>query len=758
MELHLDYETASVVDLDTRGLDNYAKHPSTRVLMAAYTFGDGKPHLWEPHKGPLPADLRAAFEDPFCLVHSWNAQFERAITKYVLGIDIPIERWCDTMVQSRYLSMPGKLADAGPVIGLKPSLLKDKRGENLIGLFCSPANPGGEMTLFGLSEPSFYNWETRPKEWEIFGDYCKQDVIAERAFGQKADKFPVPYDEWINWFLCEKINETGFPVDMEFVNGAKKITEIEMSKLTKQLDEMTGLENPNSVKQLLPWLQERGYGFTSLGKAFVARAFAGECELTPEARQVLEIRSQTSKSSVKKYTALAEQVSEDGRLRNCYTFYGAARTGRYSAMGVNVGNLTKPTKQVEKNYDRAVELVRAADHDGIIREFGKPLEVVSSTVRSAFKAPPGFKFVVADLNAIENRCLGAIARCTGILNVFTDKYVYEGPDVTTHDGKLIRTGDTFPMDPYLSFGVKLYGQSYADLWYEWKVLGDSTKRNNSKPPVLGAGYQLGAGEELYKRECACGVEHTSPDPEQSRCKACGQFCKGGDKIWTGLMGYARGLGVEMSQEDAAYAIKIFRESYPEVVRFWRLIHEAAVYSVKYPGKDFGVGVPRTEKEEEYWLSKGFELHPPIITFHCTGKSVLEMKLPSGRSLHYINPIVEDEKREWNGRPFVSHLLSYEGKEVGSQTWGRVDTFGGKLTENVCQAISRDILTNGMRLADEAGFEIVGSTYDEIIALVPEDSPLGVKELCDCMTARPDWLWFDFPLAAEGFEDFVYRKN
>lgn len=325
----LDYETRSVVDLEEQGLDNYIRDPSTQVLMAAYAFGTRTPKLWQPHLNPtLPPDLEEALRDPFTQIWSWNARFERAITKYCLGISKPIQEFRDPMCNARYLGLPGKLEEAGRILGLKEGEAKIKEGDRLKRLFCYPENEGGETTLFGVLEPTFRNWNTDPADWKRFGEYCIQDVIAERAAVRKMKPFFLSDEEWETWFLSEKINETGWPVDLLLVQNAREIALQTREPLLARMKDLTGLDNPNSRAQLLSWLQPRGYLFDSLGKDFIARALAGECELDTEAKEALELRIQTAKSSVSKYTALADMTGPDARLRFQYTYYGA-HTGRW---------------------------------------------------------------------------------------------------------------------------------------------------------------------------------------------------------------------------------------------------------------------------------------------------------------------------------------------------------------------------------------------------------------------------------------------
>jgi len=711
-EYHLDYETASEADLEIVGLANYMSHPSTRVLMACYAEGDHRVKCWEPHLNPkIPNELHDALTDPFVSVKAWGVSFERQATKRLLRIDKPREEWRCVMVKSRYLSLPGSLEDAGKILGLKESEAKIEDGKRLIKKFCSAESLGGEETLYGLSTATFRDWSTDPEDWEKFKEYCARDVVAERTIEKKLNKFPLPEHEWATWALGEKVNETGWCVDMALVTGAKFVVEKELERLNARLLEITNLSNPNSPAQLQPWLQERGYCFSSIDKNFSARALNGECNLAPEAREVLLLRGQTAKSSVRKYTNIADMVSADGRLRHQYTFMGAARTGRWAAHGVNVGNLPKPEKAVEKKMQRAIELVRSADYDGIRLEFEKPLDVVSSTVRASFRAPEGKKLVVADLASIENLGASFIARCESGLQVFRDD-----------------------RDPYLDFAMHFYHQPYEELAAEYdEGRGNKTKRTMCKPATLGSGFGLGPGKEVIDAET-------------------------GEKTWEGLLGYARAMNVVMTLEEATKAIQVFRSVYPEIPRCWKDLERAAKRAVKNPGQLVGAGVPHTQREKDWFEEQDRKIYDPIISFLCHGTKVLELRLPSGRSLHYIDPQVEEEKYTWKGKELVGEKLSYYGKEQNSVHWGRVPTHGGKIFENADQAWARDILVNGMHEADRAGFEIMGSTYDELITLVDEGSPLGLTQLCACMTKKPHWMPEGIPLKAAGYEAKEYRKD
>ena len=522
---HLDWEVSSELDLEEVGLDVWLAHPSTAIIMANYCRGDRAVRRWEPHLNPqIPAELEDMLQDPFFTLYAWGANFERQVAKKLLGIDKPTTEWACVMAAARYAGVPGKLEDAGPVLGLRPDELKLETGKDLIRLFCEPVDPGGQDTLFGISEATFNTPDTHPRKWAEFCRYGGQDVVAERAALKKLRAFWPSEEEWETWRLDSKINETGWPVDSLLVQNAREIALRSREPLLARLKELTGLQNVESRNQVIEWVRPHGYLFDSLGKDFIARALAGECDLTPEGREVLELRLQTAKSSVSKYTALADMTAEDARLRYQYTYYGA-HTGRWAAHGVNVGNLLKPTKEVEKNLDLAIELVRKMDYPAIVEKFKSALDVAAGVQRSAFRAPEGFKFVVADLNAIENRVLGYLARCEAINKVFRDG-----------------------LDPYLAFAVGMFNQPYEELLAEFEA-GNKEKRTICKPPVLGGGYALGPGEERTDE-------------------------KTGLSYYTGLMGYGRNMNVELTQEQASQSIEVLRKQWVEVTWLWKDMERA----------------------------------------------------------------------------------------------------------------------------------------------------------------------------------------
>jgi DNA polymerase bacteriophage-type len=683
-KLYLDFETRSHLDLEVVGLDNYARHPSTEVLMLAYAIDDGPVEIWEPRLGPMPKKLSDDLRNPFYTKVAWYAAFERAIFKHVLKIDTPLEHWRDPSISAKMLSMPGKLEKVCGIMGLPPELAKDPEGERLIDFFCKPGGFGGDVTLFGVTKTWFWDWSTNPKEWEAFKKYCIRDVIAEREIDKKMAIFPLPESEQKGWILDQQINERGLPVDMALVNGALEISAWEKASLSLELKSLTGLENPNSVPQLLKWAKERGYDFNALAKPLVNRALNGECSLTPACRKAFLLRRQASKTSDSKYDKIRDNVGSDGRLHYQYGYLGAAKTGRWNSYTVQLANLPRPTKEVEKNLDLAIELLKKGDKLGLVLSFPNVMEVVTSCIRSAFRATEGSRLIVADLNAIENRMIGWLAGADSILNVF-------------REGR----------DPYLDFACLIYEMDYNELAEAYEDGDPKAKeiRTQAKPAVLGCGYRLSGGEEIRNED--------------------------GDLIKTGLMGYANSMGIKITKEAAHKAVKVFRERYPEVVALWYALEDAAKMA----------------------LLSGSPQQVGHVTFEAFGNKLLRIVLPSSRALHYIRPKLEmvafkDSEKE---------TLTYEGVESETKKWVRLKTHGGKLLENISQAISRDILLNGMMNADKLGFSLVGHVHDEIISEVPYASPLGLPDLVAAMVAPPDWA-FDLPLGANGFESVYYKKE
>lgn len=735
-KLHTDFESASVINLKTQGLDRYMK--ASRPLMLAWAFDDDEPELWEPHLGPLHAEVIAAAKSDvtFC---AWNSGFERNGFFNWLGIWIPYERWEDPSTFARSLSLPGSLQDAGDILGLGDDG-KGKEGKRLIKFFCEPLSMGGEQTLFGVTEPYFRDWSRHPEEWKAFGEYCKQDVRVERRLAKELEPYKLTDTEYRIWCLDQKINDTGLPVNRGFVEKALKLAEQSKAELKELLKVKTGLENPNSRDQMLKWCGDQKYPYSSLEKGSVTSALAGN-QITPLCREVLTIRKEAAKNSYKKLEAVLDRLGEGDRLRNQYLYLGAARSGRWSGSGgVQVQNMPRPTKEVEKALDATLHQIEQMDYAGLKAAHPSVITAVSSCIRSSFQAPPGKTIIVCDLNAIENRVLGWMAGCDAILEVF-------------------RKG----RDPYLAFAALMYGCKYEDLAdtsvtpHKPKNPDAAMKRQIAKPAVLGLGYHLGPGVEKICKNCGKRFGYKT-SCSNKKCRSY-EFTfeviwlenDYGDREMTGLMKYAADMGVKMTPQQAYHAWYTFRQSYPEVVQLWKDL-EAAAKKVLLEGGKVQVGVVAFDT-----LAHG-------------DKTVLRMLLPSGRALHYWNAQIKTKYgTDRDGEPYEKETIQYDGighgvgtvsKEEGGlgTKFGPTWTYSGKLCENGDQAISRDVFAHGMLLVDAEGAEIFGHSHDEGLVLADEDGfDFNLCDMRRCMSVTP-WWGSGLPLEANGFESRVYKKG
>lgn len=514
ISLDLDFETHSKVELRKFGMDVYARDPSTKVLMLGYQIdmGDGlEPSpvkIWLPHEEPMPPKLRDMLTDPKVRKIAHNANFELNILRHTLGIPVNPNQWYCTMVMALSLGLPGALETlVRDALKLERKYWKDPEGDRLMRMFSYPSSKATH--------------ETHPEEFKRYIEYCRQDVVAEakvfrilRRYVQNMGKL---FDGWV---LDQKINARGLPIDIDFIEAAKKIADRSKAQYKQEMIDKTGLANPNSVTQLLPWLTERGYPFASLAKNRVRIAVEdfGD-EITDEAKEVIDLRLESNKTSIAKFDAI-KRAAWRGRLRNVFQYYGAAATGRYAGRILGQ-NIPRPDKFVEDYLQEARDMIAAEDLDAIEVFFGKPLAVIASSIRSAIAPRPGRKLVVADLASIETCVIAWWTRCQFWLNV-------------------IESGQ----DAYKAFGSRWLGVPYDEVT-KWQ-------RTLSKPATLGCGYRMGAGRAVG----------TYPDIEK-----------------TGLWGYAANMGVEMSKEECKSAVRTYRELSPEIVQAWYDLDEAAMHTV-----------------------------------------------------------------------------------------------------------------------------------------------------------------------------------
>lgn len=474
--MSIDFETYSDLDLTKVASSRYSRHRSTEVLMGAVEFNDsGEVLQWDAAGGEsMPKIVRDALVDDQCEKWAWNASFEIQITQNALKIPTVIEQWKDTMVMAMSCSLPGALGKAGPIINLDDDHLKDKEGKRLIRKFSMRKKSQRKATK-GQMLRTF--WYEDVADYEKYLAYNRKDVLSEGAIRRRLRQFDSMSDEeWDLWHVDQRINMAGLPINMRMVRNASRVYHEVLRLQQERMNEITGLENATAPAQLLPWLQDRGYMFDDCQKGHIktARAYFDEKPDhwedeqwalymgDEDLKEVLDLRLETSRTSIKKFDALLNATDADGNLRNVLQFCGAQRTWRWAGRVFQPQNLPRPEKRFEKNIYLHAKQVEELDWQSLALIYGNVFDLLASVIRPAAQAPEGMLLIDADLNAIENRVLGWLANCVKILRVFKE-------------GR----------DPYIDFATYLFDLPYEVLWHEYKVQGNGAKRTISKPGVLG---------------------------------------------------------------------------------------------------------------------------------------------------------------------------------------------------------------------------------------------------------------------------------
>ena len=654
-KLMIDLETRSDVDITKTGVYRYADSPYFDILLFAYSVDDAPVQVIDLACGEqIPDEILHALVDDSVMKHSFNAAFERVCLSVWLSRNHPdifrsysIDEdtahdyldptaWRCSMVASAYLGLPLTLAGVGSVLKLEEQKMTE--GKVLIRYFSVPFD-------YENGEPLFHSPDDAPDKWAVFKTYNKRDVETEMGIEAKISRFPVPDFVWKEYILDQEINDRGIRIDLPLVRNAIQIGDAAKENLTARLQEMTGLENPNSVQQMKDWLKERGVIAESLEKKDVQELLK---TVSPEIREVLLLRQQTSKSSVKKYTAMQKAVCSDGRARGMFQFYGANRTGREAGRIIQLQNL--PQNHIP-DLAEARSLLLSSDMDALNLLYEDIPDTLSQLVRTAFIPRQGYKFIVADFSAIEARVIAWLAGETWRMQAFAN-----GEDI------------------YCASASRIYGV-----------------------PV----EKYGANRHLRQKgkvaELACG--------------------------YGGSVGAMKAMGgAEMSDQELKQIVTDWRQASPNIVQLWWDVESAAIRSVS--------GKTQTETHGIYFsYEAGF----------------LFIELPSGRRLAYVKPRIEENR-------FGGESITYGG--VGAnKKWQRLETYSGKLVENIVQAIARDLLFHAMKTLSHCF--IVAHIHDEIIIECSPDVSLDV--ICEQMARVPKWAE-GLLLRADGYECDFYKKD
>lgn len=415
--ISIDIETFSSVDLTRCGVYKYAESPDFQILLFGYSVDGGEVQVIDLASGEsIPEDVLAALTDDEVIKWAFNANFERVcLSRHLADLGLSLDPfhdnhllstgcarflnpagWRCTMVWSAYLGLPLSLAGAGAVLGLDKQKMSE--GKELIRYFCQPCVPSKTNGGRTRNLPSHDR-----QKWETFKAYNIRDVETEMAIQHRLRNYPVPEQVWDQYHQDQEINDRGIALDMELVENAIQMDTQSRNELTAAIQHLTALENPNSVQQMKAWLADNGLETETLGKKAVAELLQ---DCPPELREVLLLRQQLAKSSVKKYIAMKNAVCADGRARGMFMFYGANRTGRFSGRLIQLQNLPQ-NKMPDLGVAR--DLVRSGDYEQVKLLYDDVPDTLSQLIRTAFIPAPGYKFVVSDFAAIEARVIAWLA-------------------------------------------------------------------------------------------------------------------------------------------------------------------------------------------------------------------------------------------------------------------------------------------------------------------------------------------------------------
>ena len=425
-ELSIDLETYSDIDLKKSGVYRYAESPHFEILLFGYSVNNGPVMVVDLAQSEcIPTDILAALSDEQITKWAYNASFERVCLSYWLrrncpeyfrSYSIPEDTvgnylspasWKCSRIWGAYMGLPLNLKDIGTI--LKLSGQKMAEGKDLIKYFCTPCRAtkanGGRTRNLPLHAP---------EKWALFKSYNQRDVEVELAIKERLSRYPVPDFIWDEYHLDQKINDRGIGVDMQLVNHAISFDARAKQALLYRMQQKTGLENPNSVAQMKAWLSAKGVETASLDKKAVKGLLP---EVSKDVADVLSCRQQLAKSSVSKYTAMANRVCADNRARGCFMFYGASRSGRWAGRGIQLQNL--PQNHLE-DLEEARNLVLDGNFDALELLYDNVPGVLSELIRTAFVPKPGYKYIVSDFSAIEARVLSFLAGEQWRMDVFKD--------------------------------------------------------------------------------------------------------------------------------------------------------------------------------------------------------------------------------------------------------------------------------------------------------------------------------------------------
>ena len=652
IRLSIDLETYSSIDIKKSGAYAYVRSEDFEIMLAAYSINGGAVQILDFTEPDFKTGMDLLYSlliSPDVEKCAYNATFEWLCLSKYYGMELPKIGWACTMHHGLYLGYPAGLSSIGEAIGLPQNKRKMGVGLSLIRKFCVPRKPTKTDPRVRILP------QHEPEKWQLFREYCKQDVVTEMAIKNILDRHPVPDDEMELWRLDLTINNTGVAVDEKLIEGALYCSQAITESLMDEAKEITGLSNPKSVQQLSKWLEEEtGEEVENLRKDTVSVMIK---DLDNEkAVRMLEIRQELSKTSVKKYDAMKNALCDDGRIRGLLQFYGGNRTGRWAGRLVQVQNL--PRNHMDM-IELARDLVKAKDLNSLKMIFGNIPDTLSQLIRTTFIPAQGNKFIVADFSAIEARVIAWLSGENWRQEVFA-----------TH-------GKIYEASASAMFGVPI----------------DRIKKGNPE-------YSLRQKGKIA--ELALGYQ--------------------------GHVGALKAMGADkmgLDDNELFDIVARWRGSNKKITELWYRCENAVLTA----------------------MHTGIAQNVNGCTFRVT-ENFMIITLPSGRELFYVQPTLKLNERN-------KEQLFYRGVEQDSKKWGEIGTYGGKIVENIVQAIARDCLAHSMRKAAKKGFNIVMHIHDEMVADCPKERQL--KELTDIMAEPIPWA-NGLILKGDGFESMFYKKD
>ncbi|NVP35934.1 DNA polymerase [Listeria monocytogenes] len=639
--LSIDIETYSGRSIKDCGTYAYAEDEAFEIILLAYAYSDDKVEIVDLTIDELPDSVLEDLTNPDVLKTAHNANFERTCLAKYYGCEMPPEQWWCTMIHGTLLGLPASLDMMSKALKLDQE--KDGEGKALIRYFCMPCKPtkvnGGRTRNYP---------EHAPEKWAKFMEYCRQDVIVERAISKKISRFPFPAEEQRNWELDQRIVDRGVKVDLSLVNHAIACQKWYQERLLKKAKELTDLENPNSVAQQKNWLAEKGYPVTSLNKESVNELLA-DMKLDEDVREMLLLRQEMSKTSIKKYEKMKHARCNDGRIRGLLQFYGANRTGRWAGRLVQVQNL--PRNYI-KDIDEVRKDLKTGDYEAFEMMYSSVPDILSQLIRTAFIAEEGYTFDITDFSAIEARVIAWLA------------------------------GEKWRLDVFNSHG-KIYEASASQMFHIPIDKVDKNLRQKGKVSELALGYNGGVNALI-----AMGA-----------------------------------LEMGLQENELQGIVDVWRKASPAITKLWRGVESRAKTAIA------------TRKSQKY---KG-------LTFYYKA-GILFIRLPSGRDLAYFKARLVPGK--------YGEQICYEG--TSEKGWHKQHTYGGKLVENIVQAIARDCLAVSLQRIEDAGINTVMHVHDEAITEVPV-SKSSIDKL-NAILAEPIPWALDLPLKGDGFSSVFYMKD